>query len=98
MTAPDGPRPDHHRVGRQARLLVFLRAATVAAVVLSVVTVLVPEAVGRAAGAAVVTILVAVPLLRVAWLAQRWARKGDWLFTTVACVLLGIVAMAALVG
>jgi hypothetical protein len=98
MTVPDGPPPDHHRAGRQARLLVFLRAATVATIVLSAVTVLVPDAVGRAAGAGVVTILVAVPLLRVAWLAQRWARKGDWLFATVACLLLGIVATAALVG
>jgi hypothetical protein len=90
--------PDHHRVGRQARLLMFLRVATVVTVVLSALSVLVPDDGGRAAGTAVVVILVAVPLLRVAWLAQRWARKGDRLFATVACVLLGIVATAAFVG
>ena len=97
MTMPSGPPPDH-RVGRQARLLLFLRAATVVAMVLAVVALLVPGSGGRAAGYAVVATLVVVPLLRVAWLAQRWARRGDWRYATVACGLLVIVGAAALVG
>lgn len=94
---PGGPPPDH-RVGRQARLLRFLRIATAVALVLCVVALAAPGAAGRAAGNAAVVTLVAVPLVRVAWLAQRWARKGDRLYATVACGLLVIVGAAALVG
>ena len=90
--------PFDHRIGRQARLLRFLRAATAVAMALATIAVLVPGSVGRAAGTAAVAALVAVPLLRVVWLAQRWYRRGDRLYGTVACGLLAIVGVAALVG
>lgn len=97
MTMPAGPPPDH-RVGRQARLLVFLRGATLITVVASAIAVFVPGRVGQAGGAAVFAALVAVPLLRVVWLAQRWVRRRDWLFAGVAGVLLAIIATATLVA
>ena len=53
MSTPGRPPPDP-RSGRQARLLVFLRGATVIAVVGSAIAVIVPGRVGQAAGAAVV--------------------------------------------
>jgi hypothetical protein len=96
MTTPSGPPPDH-RVGRQARLLVFLRGATAITVAACVLAVVVPGAVGQAAGAGAVAALVVVPLLRIVWLAQRWVRRGDLVYAGVACGLLGIIAAAALV-
>ena len=97
MTAPSGPPPDH-RTGRQDRLLVFLRVATGLTVLGAVLGVLVPGVGGRAAANAVVAILVAVPLLRVAWLVQRWLRKGDFRFAAIAIGLLLIIGVAAFAG
>ena len=46
---------------------------------------------------ATVAMLLAAPLLRIAWLGVRWWRLGDRRFAFVAAGLLGVVALAAVV-
>jgi hypothetical protein len=97
MTAPGTPPPDH-RIGRQDRLLLFLRVATALTVAGALIGVLAPGGAGRAAANAVIALLIAVPLLRVVWLIQRWMRKGDRRFALVAACLLAIVGLAPFMG
>jgi hypothetical protein len=63
-----------------------------------VVGVLLPDRVGTAASAIAVSIVVAVPLIRVAWLAIRWYRRGDRRYAAVAAGLLLIVAMGSVLA
>ena len=97
MTMPDGPPPDH-RVGRQVRLRSFLRISAAVTVGLCTVAVAVPDAVGRTAGVGVVTVLIAVPVVRVVWLMRRWLRRGDRRYAMIAGGLLLIVGAASLAG
>lgn len=89
MTEP----PPDHRAGRQRRLARFLRLAAIATFALAVAAVVLPGRVGRASGTLVVVVLVAVPLVRLAWLGRRWLRKGDRRFAFVAA-LLGLIILA----
>jgi hypothetical protein len=79
--------------GRQARLLRVLRAATLLAAALAAIGVVV-EAVAVAA----VAVLVAAPLVRVAWLANRWRRRGDPRFSFTAVGLLALVALGTVLA
>ncbi|MEL7206791.1 MAG: DUF1634 domain-containing protein [Actinomycetota bacterium] len=97
MTAADGPGRDH-RVGRQRRLLAFLRIATVVSALTALVGVIVPGSVGRAAAGATVAALIAVPVVRVLWLTRRWAVKRDWRYVATAVGLLAILGTGALVA
>ena len=60
--------------------------------------VLLPDPVGNAASAAAVVVVVAVPLLRVAWLAIRWYRRGDRRYAAVAAGLLLIVGAGSVLA
>jgi hypothetical protein len=53
---------------------------------------------GRAASVAAVGVVVAVPLLRVCWLAYRWWRWGDRAFASVAASLLLVVGTGAAIA
>ena len=79
MTAPDP------FANRQVRLVRALQVATVVAAILSAVGLF-----AEPAAVAAVAVLIAAPMLRVAWLAQRWRRRGDprFAFTAVALLLL----------
>ena len=70
------------------RLLV---ACAVAALVLGALGATLPDDAGTAAATAAVTVVIAAPLLRVAWLSGRWLRKGDVRFAALAVVLLAVV-------
>ena len=88
-------RPERIRYERMIRALqVISRMAFGAAVV----GMLLPDPVGTAAGAIAVTIVVAVPLIRVAWLAIRWYRRGDRRYGAVAAGLLLIVATGSVLA
>lgn len=88
MNTPADPRST-----RQARLSVFLLAGAVATFAVGVAALVLPDRAGAICGAAMVGLLVAVPLLRLGWLGTRWLRKGDRRFALVA-VTLGVIVMA----
>ena len=81
------------RAGRQRRLARFLRIAAYVTFALAAAALVLPGEAGRIAGLLVVVVLVAVPLLRLAWLGHRWLRKGDRRFALVAA-LLGLIILA----
>jgi len=93
MTTPFNPRVD-----RQRRLARFLRVGAVITFVVAVAALVAPGRAGTSFGVAMVGVLVAVPLIRLAWLARRWLRKGDRRFALVALLLALIVSAGAFLG
>lgn len=91
-------RPRDPRETRQKSLVFFLRVSMGIAVLLSALAVLLPEPRARDLGVATVGLLIAVPLVRIAWLAVRWALKRDYRFAATAALLASIVAIAELAG
>ena len=87
-----GPPPDP-RADRQRRLARFLRAAAVTTFVLAAASLVLPGRAGTVAAAAVAVLLVATPLVPLAWLARRRLRRGDRRFAVVA-LLLGVIILA----
>ncbi|MCA1846064.1 MAG: hypothetical protein LC792_23300 [Actinobacteria bacterium] len=57
-----------------------------------------PDPVGPVASATAVAVVIAVPLIRVAWLAIRWYRRGDRRYAAVAAGLLLIVGAGSLLA
>ena len=45
-----------------------------------------------------VAVVIAIPLVRVAWLAVRWSRLRDWRYVAVAVLLLVLVAVGPIVA
>jgi len=97
MTEPVGP-PLDPRVGRQARLLVFLRASLVAVAVLGLVDLVLPEPWKDRASVAMVVALIAIPAIRILWLTTRWLRKGDRRFAAAGLVLLVVMSSGLVLG
>lgn len=81
-----------------APLARFLQAAAVAVLVLGLAGAVLPGDAGTAAGTAAVAAVVATPLLRVAYLALRWARRRDRRFSAAAVGLLLVVGSGALLA
>ena len=82
---------DHHHV-------FLLRAGVVVAFVLAVPAALIRGDTGHQLGVVTVTIVVALPLLRVAWLVTAWVRERDLRFAAYATCLLGVVAAGAVIA
>lgn len=97
-TSPIHPPWGDPKVGRQRRLLLWLRTAQAAAFIASLAGAVVPGRVGVIGATIAVAAVVAAPLVRVAWLAVRWFRKGDYRFALTALVLLGVIAFGASVA
>jgi hypothetical protein len=77
------------RYQRMIRALgLFTRVAFVAALA----GLLLPDPVGESASAVAVAVVIAAPLIRVAWLAVRWYLRGDVRYAAVAVSLLLVVA------
>lgn len=72
-----------------------LRIATGVSLVLALVSVVTSGTVAVAAGVAAVVVVMAAPLLRVAWLVVRLVQERDWRFVAVAIGLLAVVATGA---
>ncbi len=72
-------------------LVNLLRVGAAAALGLGLLGATVPGDAGIALATAAVAAVVALPLLRVAWLAVRWARKDDLRFAGLAVALLAVV-------
>jgi hypothetical protein len=75
-------------------LRLFIRVALGAALV----GLLLPGPVGRVASATAVTVVIAAPLIRVAWLAVRWYSRGDRRYAAVAAALLLIVGAGSVLA
>ena len=87
-----GERIRYERMIRALRLLSWVAfGAALAGVIL-------PDPVGNAAGATAVGVVVAVPLMRVAWLAIRWYRRGDRRYAAVAAGVLLIVGAGSVLA
>jgi hypothetical protein len=86
------------RETRQRSLVLFLQAALVVTFVLSLLSVVLPDDLTRPFGVATVAVLVLVPLVRIVWLAVRWALKRDYRFAAAAALLASIVAVAEVAG
>lgn len=83
---------------RYARMSAMLRFLARAAFIAALVGLLLPGPVGRAGSAAAVAVVVAAPLLRVAWLAVRWYLRGDQRYAAVAAGLLLVVGTGSVVA
>jgi hypothetical protein len=90
--------PRDPRETRQKSLVLFLRVALGLALLTSALAVLLPEPRARELGVMTVALLIAVPLIRVVWLAVRWALKRDYRFAATAALLATIVVAAELAG
>lgn len=89
-----GPGPDP-RAGRQRRLVAFLRTGLVLVTGTATAELLAPPAWRAQAGVLMTSTVIAVPLVRLAWLVVRWWRRGDHRFALVGTGLLVIVASSA---
>lgn len=69
-----------------------LRAATLLSLGTAVLAVALDS---RPLGWAAVTVVGVVPVLRVGWLAVRWAQRRDWLFAGLAAALVAVIAAGA---
>ncbi len=74
-------------------LIRFLRVVLVVAVALAVAGVFVDGA-----ARAMVVVVIAAPLVRVAWLGVRWVARGDRRYGVVAAGLLAVILVAALLA
>lgn len=90
--------PANWRTDRQRLLVAFLRAALAVVAVTAGAALVLPGAPAHEAALAMVVLLVAVPAVRVAWLAQRWFRLGDRVFSALAGGLLVVLVLAFLVA
>lgn len=90
-----GP-PPNPLAGRQRRLVITLRVATVVAFTFGVAALVLPGEAGRVVAAAMVVVLVVTPLARVAWLVLRWGLRRDWRFAGAGVALLTVVALGLL--
>ncbi|HYT38671.1 MAG TPA: hypothetical protein VEN99_04130 [Acidimicrobiia bacterium] len=83
---------------RYERMIRALRLFTGLAFVAALAGLLLPDPVGQAASAVAVAVVVAVPLLRVAWLAVRWYGRGDRRYAAVAASLLVVVGTGSVIA
>ena len=83
---------------RYARMSAMLGVLTRVAFVAALAGLLLPAPVGPAASAVAVTVVVAAPLLRVAWLAARWYVRGDRRYALVAAALLVVVGAGSVLA
>jgi hypothetical protein len=76
----------------------LLQGSAAVALVLGIAGAVLPGDAGIVAATGAVTVVVAAPLVRLLWLAGRWARKGDVRFAALAVVLLAVVATGAAIS
>lgn len=76
---------------RYERMIWALRLTTRITFAAALAGTLLPGHGGRTASAVAVGLVIAAPLVRVAWLAYRWGRWGDRRFASVAGALLLVV-------
>lgn len=91
------PVPDP-RSDRFQTLVTASRVAMVVATVLALASIVAPAPYDGWAAFAAIGVVVVAPVARVLWLAQRWFRRGDPRFGSVAVGVLVVVALAAVMA
>lgn len=76
----------------------FLTAELAAVVVLCAVALVASDDVAGSAAAGLLALLVAIPLVRVAWLVVRWFRRGDRRYAAVGLFVLAVAALGWLLS
>ena len=95
MSHGAGGPPLDPREERFRPLVSFLRAGIALVATLGVLALLVGGELGEDLAAALVVLLVVLPLVRVTWFVARWYRRGDLRFALVGVIVL-LVPVAAL--
>lgn len=72
-----------------------LRAAALTAGMLATLSLLAPEALARPLAISSIVVVSVTPILRVLWLALRWAQERDWAFSAAALAVLAIIGFGA---
>ena len=70
----------------------------VAVALLAVVALAARGSTGESVGAAMVLLLAAIPLLRVAWLVGRWFRRGDPRFALLGMLVISVPVLGFLLA
>lgn len=83
---------------RYERMIWALRFTARITFVAALAGTVLPGRAGRTASAVAVGLVIAAPLVRVSWLAYRWARWGDRLYASVAGSLLAVVGTGAAIA
>ncbi|MDQ1565461.1 MAG: hypothetical protein QOF96_341 [Actinomycetota bacterium] len=83
---------------RYERMIRVLRLLTGLAFAAALAGLLLPDPAGKAAAGVAVAVVVGSPLLRVAWLAVRWYRRGDRRYAAVAVALLVVVGTGSVIA
>ena len=83
---------------RYAGMIAVLGLLTRVAFVAALAGIVLPGRAGTAASAVAVGVVVAAPLMRVAWLAIRWYRRGDRRYAAVAVSLLAVVGSGSVIA
>lgn len=69
----------------------ILQAALILTFALALGGAFLPGAIGEVSGTACIVILIAAPVLRVAWLVADWLRERDTRFALLGCGLLAVL-------
>ena len=75
------------------RLAGLMQVMLIAAFLLALGGAFIPGRIGHACGATCIVMLIAAPILRVAWLTTAWARAGDRRFALLGGGLLTVLAV-----
>lgn len=92
------PPPEQPLAGRQRRLVRALEFGVALAAIVAVGAMALPGAVGESLAQLFVAILIATPLLRVAWLVTRWMNRRDFRFAVVGLAVLAVALIAGISG
>lgn len=85
---------DQPLAGRQRRLVMALEIGVGLAATVALAAMVLPGELGRVAARVFLAVLIATPLVRVAWLTTRWVDRRDIRFAVVGLGVLFVALMA----
>ena len=92
------PRVDPGQAAAEERAGRTVQRVLVVVAVLAVAGLVVGGGTGEVLQWLAVAAVIAIPLVRVAWLAVRWSIQRDWRYVAVAIMLLVLVAVGPIVA
>ena len=98
MSTEHSHRVDPTQADAEERVGLVISGTLIVAAVLALVGVAVPGDWGTGIAIAALVIVTAIPIMRVGWLAKRWAGQRDTKFAWAAVVLLVLVAVGPIIA